>query len=129
MSETDPNPHLPSKPAGESARTIACSFCGKSPTDGPLVQAPNQDVYICRRCARIAGREIDGSRQPSWFELGVSFFLGLSLTSLVALNWLSGDEAHIGWLWSLIGLVVGLLFLGHCAIASALRMWQPPVDR
>lgn len=36
-------------------RTAACSFCGRSYTDGPLIEAPNE-VFICEECVALCAK-------------------------------------------------------------------------
>lgn len=78
------NPYEPPKVQSSSPPT--CNFCGKSPRVGSLVQAPEQDVYICASCARVASRTIKSHETPSWtLSLKLIFGMVLFLFGVTAL--------------------------------------------
>jgi hypothetical protein len=117
----DTNPYQ--SPAAQESPTPAavCSFCGKSPAGGAIVQSPGREVYICGSCARIAARQIERHNVNSLPMACLWFTLAASLLVLVPVNWFVLDDgADVGWTVSLVGLAIGVVCLGHyCAAVYA----------
>jgi hypothetical protein len=120
-----PNPYEAPKAVPDQRDSPACNFCGESPERGSLVQAPEQDVFICASCARIASPTIESHETLKSLPLAVfSLALGVALMVIVPVNWLLwDDEAGVGALFSIVGCIIGLICLSHFAATVRYR-WK-----
>jgi hypothetical protein len=111
------NPYESPNAASNGDEAPTCTFCGKTPEDGSLVQAPGRDVYICASCARIASGtiEVHETRKSLTIAL-LSLSLALILLIAVPVNWfLWNDAASIGGFLSISGVIMGLVCLSQFA--------------
>jgi hypothetical protein len=108
--ESTPNPY--ESPKGTDGNTVSarCSFCRKVPADGPLMQGPDPNLYICESCAKTAVAEFaahsKGRNRLRRFLLGL-----LAAVGAVVLIWdafFSGEPQIT---------VQALLIVGACFLA------------
>ena len=108
--ESTPNPYESPKATDANTVSARCSFCKTVPTDGPLMQGPDPNLYICESCARAAVAEFEAhSKGRNRLR---RLLLGLLVAAVViVLIWdaFISDEPQIT--------VQGLLFVGACFLA------------
>ncbi len=108
--ESTPNPYESPKTTDANSVSAKCSFCRTVPSDGPLMQGPDPNLYICESCARAAVAEFEahskGRNRLRRFLLGL-----LAAAVVLVLVWdaFISDEPQIT--------VQGLLFAGGCFLA------------
>jgi hypothetical protein len=119
---SDPaNPYSPPLIQSQAGREVICNFCGQPKTNA-LIQAPNQDIFICVDCIKIAGDVLH--LHTSWHSLiagYVSLALGVLLPVLLAVNWYYGDAAEIGISGMTVGLMLAVVCLFYFVIGLHLR--------
>ena len=108
--ESAPNPYESPKGTDANTASARCSFCRTVPTDGPLMQGPDPDLFICESCARAAVAEFEahskGRNRLRWFLLGL-----VAAVFVLVLIWdaFISDEPQITG--------QGLLFAAGCFLA------------
>ena len=117
----NPNPYRPPLAESKPGREVACNFCGRLSKD-TLVQAPNQEIFICHDCIKTASDLVHV--HTSWQPLiagYLSLALGVLLPVLLALNWYYGDASEVGISGTAIGLIVAVTCLLHFVMTVHLR--------